>query len=193
MPNITPTEERLLNVTVNPPSKAEIEQALKQLNNGKVAAPDDIPPTALKTDPKTTSAMLHPLFLQIWEIERVPTERKNGYLVKLPKKGDLGLCKNWRGIMLLSVPSKVFWRIILERFFCFFVLQSFISIAHNTYISHYTTLSSLHFKIQNYLIYTLNPQYPPPAPQSKTKLKQKKVITTIQKPPTFLLKLSYCS
>ena len=40
---------------------------------------------------------------------------ENGYLVKLPKRGDLGLCKNWRGIMLLSVPSKVFCWIILER------------------------------------------------------------------------------
>ena len=30
------------------------------------------------------------------------------------KRGS-GLCKNWRGIMLLSVPSKVFCRIILER------------------------------------------------------------------------------
>jgi len=59
--------------------------------------------------------MLHPLFLQIWETERVPTEWKNGYLLKLPKKRDLELCKNWRGIMLLSVPSKVFCRIILER------------------------------------------------------------------------------
>ena len=43
MPNITPTEERLLNVTVNPPSKAEIERALKQLKNGKAAGPDGIP------------------------------------------------------------------------------------------------------------------------------------------------------
>ena len=114
MPNITPTEERLLNVTVNLPSKAEIERALKQLKNGKAAGPDGIPPEALKTDPKTISVMLHPLFLQIWETERVPTERKNGYLVKLPEKGDLELCKNWRGIMLLSVPSKVSCRIILE-------------------------------------------------------------------------------
>ena len=35
--------------------------------------------------------------------------------MKLPKKGDLGLCNNWRGIMLLSIPSKVFCRIILQR------------------------------------------------------------------------------
>ena len=44
MPNITPTEERLLNVTVNPPSKEEIERTLKQLKNGKAAGPDGIPP-----------------------------------------------------------------------------------------------------------------------------------------------------
>jgi hypothetical protein len=35
--------------------------------------------------------------------------------VKLPKKGDVSNCQNWRGIQLLSLPSKVFTRIILER------------------------------------------------------------------------------
>ena len=44
MPNITPIEERLLNVTVNPPSKTEIERALKQLKNRKAVVPDGIPP-----------------------------------------------------------------------------------------------------------------------------------------------------
>ena len=43
MPNITATEELLLNVTVNPPPEAEIERALKQLKNGKAARPDSIP------------------------------------------------------------------------------------------------------------------------------------------------------
>ena len=37
------------------------------------------------------------------------------YLVKLPKKGDLHDCKNFRGISLLSVPSKILNRVILER------------------------------------------------------------------------------
>ena len=32
----------------------------------------------------------------------------------LPKKGDIRLCKYWRGIVLLSIPSKVFSRSILE-------------------------------------------------------------------------------
>jgi hypothetical protein len=40
---------------------------------------------------------------------------KKGHLVKLPKEGDIVSCKNWRGIMLLSIPGKVLARIILER------------------------------------------------------------------------------
>ena len=115
MPDISETEGPLLNVSIQAPSKAEIVRALKQLKNGKAAGPDGIPPEVLKIDPITTAEMLHPLFLKIWEVERVPSEWKHGYLVKLPKKGDLGLCNNWRGIMLLSIPSKVFCRIILER------------------------------------------------------------------------------
>ena len=32
---------------------------------------------------------------------------KEGFLVKLPKKGDQSMCDNHRGIILLSVPGKV--------------------------------------------------------------------------------------
>ncbi len=35
--------------------------------------------------------------------------------MKIPKKGDLSNCKNWRGINLLCVASKVFCKIILTR------------------------------------------------------------------------------
>ena len=47
--------------------------------------------------------------------EKVPEEYKKGLLIKLPKKGDLSHCRNWRGIMLLNMASKVFCRVILER------------------------------------------------------------------------------
>ena len=36
-------------------------------------------------------------------------------MIKLPKKGDLSQCKNYRGITLLSITGKVFNRIVLER------------------------------------------------------------------------------
>ena len=45
----------------------------------------------------------------------MPEDWKRGHHVKLPKKGDLSSCNNWRGIMLLSIPGKVLTRIILER------------------------------------------------------------------------------
>ena len=45
----------------------------------------------------------------------MPEEWKKGLLIKLPKKGDLSYCKNWHGIMLLNMASKVFCRVILER------------------------------------------------------------------------------
>jgi len=52
--------------------------------------------------------LLYPLFNKIWEEEWVPTEWKESYLIKLPKKGDLSSCSNYRGITLLSIPGKVF-------------------------------------------------------------------------------------
>ena len=59
--------------------------------------------------------MLYDLIGKIWDTDEIPIGWKEGYLVKIPKKGDLQECKNYRGIMLLSVPGKVLNRIILER------------------------------------------------------------------------------
>ena len=55
------------------------------------------------------------LFDKIWAQERVPDEWLKGIIVKLPKKGDLMDCNNWRGITLLVVASKIFARGIFER------------------------------------------------------------------------------
>nr|KAG5694296.1 hypothetical protein BaRGS_032014 [Batillaria attramentaria] len=113
-PDIPPTAQ-LLDISTNPPTKTEIIKAIKSLKSGKAAGPDGIPPEALKADIQTSTDMLHPLLRKIWESESVPQDWKKGHLVKLPKKGDLSSCSNWRGIMLLSIPGKVLTRIILER------------------------------------------------------------------------------
>ena len=34
---------------------------------------------------------------------------------KIPKKGDMQECQNYKGIMLLSVPEKILNRVILDR------------------------------------------------------------------------------
>ena len=85
------------------------------LKAGKAAGPDGIPAEALKMDPETSADLMTPLLEKVWEEGKVPTDWKKGYPFKLPKKGDFSKCKNWRNIMLLSTPSKVLSRIILER------------------------------------------------------------------------------
>jgi hypothetical protein len=45
----------------------------------------------------------------------MPTELRKRISVKLPKKGKLTECNCWREIALLSLPSKKFSRIILDR------------------------------------------------------------------------------
>ena len=85
------------------------------MKNGKVAGPDGIPAEALKADVNSSVEMLYSLFEEIWEKEDIPAEWKEGYLIKIPKKGVLSRGDNYRGITLLSVHGKVLKRIIPER------------------------------------------------------------------------------
>ena len=93
------------------------QQGLKLvfLKNGKAAGTDEIPTEALKVDPEMLAEMLYGVFEKIWEEEEITSEWKEGLLIKIPKKGDLGPCSNYRGIKLLSAPGKVLNRVILER------------------------------------------------------------------------------
>nr|KAG5700908.1 hypothetical protein BaRGS_012315 [Batillaria attramentaria] len=113
-PDIPPAETELP-INCDNPSKAEIRKAIMTLRNGEAAGPDEIPAEAIKADTETAVNMLHSLFSKIWEKEEVPAQWKEGIVIKLPKKGDLRDCSNYRGIMLLSVPGKVLNRILLER------------------------------------------------------------------------------
>ena len=110
-----PPAEQELNISLDPPSKEEIRKAIKALNSGKSGGPDCIPAEALKSALETSMTILHPLLHQILQEENIPDDWKEGYIIKLPKKGDLSLCKNYRGIMLLSTPGKVLNRILLDR------------------------------------------------------------------------------
>ena len=114
IPDIAPADT-LLEADEIRPSKEEVKRALRHLKNGKAAGPDSIPPEAIKADLETSAEMVYNMFVKIWEANEIPDDWKEGYLIKLPKKGDLKECKNWRGIMLLSTAGKVLNRINLER------------------------------------------------------------------------------
>ena len=110
-----PERDTDLPISCDPPSREEIRKAIRHLKNNKAAGPDDCCAEAFKADIETSVELLYPLFKKIWEEEDVPLDWKEGYLVKLPKKGDLSNCQNYRGITLLSIPGKIFNRILLER------------------------------------------------------------------------------
>ena len=112
---IIPDADSDRGIKTDQPSKQEIKDAVKRLKANKAPGPDGIPPEAFKADINTTVEALHKVFSNIWEKEDIPTEWKTGHLVKLPKKGDLGNCNNWRGITLLVIASKVLTRVILGR------------------------------------------------------------------------------
>jgi sorting nexin-29 len=59
--------------------------------------------------------VFHKIFKKIWEKEEIPRDWKEGILFKVPKKGDLTECANWRRITLLNTNSKLLTRIMLER------------------------------------------------------------------------------
>ena len=115
-PDIDPADVDLP-INCEKPTRDEIRRAITQMKNGKAAGPDDIPAEALKADLEASVEMLYPLFERIWEEEEVPADWKEGHLIKLPKKGDLSKCNNYRVITLplLSVPGKVFNRVLLNR------------------------------------------------------------------------------
>ena len=102
-------------IDINPPTVSEIEQAIKRLKNGKAAGEDLIQAELLKADVRYTGNKIHELLTEIWKEEKVPINWKKGLIVKLPKKGNLKNCKNWRGITLLPVISKILGRILIDR------------------------------------------------------------------------------
>ena len=114
IPDIEETNEDL-NINCGRISKEEIKRAIKKLKLGKAPGIDNIPSDVLKADIVATTNVLYSMLNEIWDKEEIPTEWKTGMLVTIPKKGNLSECKNWRGIMLLSVPSKILCRIILDR------------------------------------------------------------------------------
>jgi hypothetical protein len=100
---------------LGPPTKTEIKLTLTQLKNGKAVGLDNINPEILIVDPEITVKMLYPLLEKIWKEEKIPEEWEEGLIIKIPKKGDLANCNNWRGITILSTPSKILTRVILNR------------------------------------------------------------------------------
>ena len=73
-----------------------------------------IQPELLMYAEEPVGAALHALFMQVWKTEKVPAEWRDGIIILLSKgKGQRMDCGNYRPILLLSVPGKVFANVLL--------------------------------------------------------------------------------
>lgn len=102
-------------ISTKTPSLSEIKSAISAMKDWKAPGIDMIDSNILKCDIDLSAKELYPLIKDIWEHEILPEEWTTGVLIKLPKKGKLSNCDNWRGIMLLTIASKILTYIILRR------------------------------------------------------------------------------
>ncbi|VDP78238.1 unnamed protein product [Schistosoma curassoni] len=71
--------------STHPESFSDAVQRSTQIKSGKAAGPDNIPAEALKADVAITAKILYIIFSKVWDEEQVPTDWKEGLLVKIPK------------------------------------------------------------------------------------------------------------
>ncbi|XP_073670675.1 uncharacterized protein [Paramisgurnus dabryanus] len=107
--------EHDLDINTAPPEKEEIVATIMSLKNRKAPGHDKLNAELFKADPELAAKMLLPLFTAIWKERQIPTDWSEGIIVKIPKKRTLSNCNNWRGITLLSIPSKILAKIIIQR------------------------------------------------------------------------------
>uniref|UniRef100_A0A3B1JXQ2 ribonuclease H n=1 Tax=Astyanax mexicanus TaxID=7994 RepID=A0A3B1JXQ2_ASTMX len=98
-----------------PVLKEEVRHAVKRLKTGKSPGPDNIPAELLKNGGEDTISILTSMCQKIWESKEWPEEWTKSLIILLPKKGNPRHCQNHRTISLISHPSKVMLRVILDR------------------------------------------------------------------------------
>ncbi|CAF4695383.1 unnamed protein product, partial [Rotaria sp. Silwood2] len=94
---------------------AEVQQAIRSLQNGKAAGPDVITGELLKSCGDETYRTLADLFTRCPKQRSIPTSWKNAKVIILHKKGDQEDLKNYRPISLLSIIYKLLTKIITKR------------------------------------------------------------------------------
>jgi hypothetical protein len=99
-----------------PITMEEIIRAIRSLKNRKAAGSCGIVPEMVKEGGEGMDRSLLQLFRRVWETGGVPEDWKKAIVVPIFKnKGSKEECGNYRGISLLSVPGKLFMRVLLNR------------------------------------------------------------------------------
>ena len=95
----------------HPILRREVEAAVQSLKKGKSAGVDNISAELVKAGGEDVITALTTICNKIWQTE----EWSQSLVITPPKKGNMQQCQNYRTISLISHPSKVMLKIILNR------------------------------------------------------------------------------
>ena len=92
-----------------------MEAAIGKMKSGKAAGLCGINAEMLKAGDSVVVKWQYRIVDIAWATGEVPEDWKRAVKIPLHKKGSKGMCSNYRGISLLSVPGKVYARIVDNR------------------------------------------------------------------------------
>ena len=105
-----PTENQTSPFTIE-----EVKAAIKALKNNKATGFDNIAAETLKAGGPAMAQILLKIINTAFTQGKTPVEWSKGLITPVHKKGDKLDPANYRAITLLSVPAKVFCRMVLSR------------------------------------------------------------------------------
>ena len=100
----------------HPILRKEVEAAVQSLRKVKSAGVDNIPAELFQAGGEDVITALTTICNKIWQTGEWPTPWTQSLVITLPKKGNLQQSQNYRTISLISHPSKVMLKVILNRF-----------------------------------------------------------------------------
>ena len=109
---ITRIISKQLDIKLGPFTQEELDSVLRKIKNRKAAGLDEIPPEVWKTRQFDDILLRHCNAVY----NQNPIDRwMKGCILPFPKKGDLGLAKNYRGITLTSIAAKIYNALLRNR------------------------------------------------------------------------------
>ena len=109
---ITRIINKQLDIKLGPFTQEELDSVLRKIKNRKAAGLNEIPPEVWKTRQFDDILLRHCNAVY----NQNPIDRwMKGCILPFPKKGDLGLAKNYRGITLTSIAGKIYNALLRNR------------------------------------------------------------------------------
>ena len=111
----TPSSEDLP-ISTEPPTREETAKAIAAMKTNKAAGLDcAVTAEALQGGGDHMIDAIHSFCMEVYSNMSPPKQWVTNVIIPLPKKGDLSLMTNYRGISLMSIAAKVYNKILLNR------------------------------------------------------------------------------